>query len=93
MNHSISDKIRDRYESEYTIHEYEHNIQLWLGGPCPYYVELQNGGDMTLVVVRQRTSGPRQNPLVGMPYTCGPDDADVFDRIDRALDTVEYHNQ
>jgi hypothetical protein len=90
MHHPIVDKIRDRYSPEYTIHEHEHDVTLWYG-LCAHYVELQYGGDMTLVVVRRRTDNVYQDPLVGMPYRCGPDEDEIFERIDRALETVQYH--
>ncbi len=89
MHHPIVDKIRDRYGQEYTIHEHEHDVTLWNG--VHYYVELQYGGDMTLIVVRRRSDTAHQDPLVGMPYTCGPDEDEIFDRLERALETVEYH--
>lgn len=86
--------IEDHLDDEqYQIFEYEHGCRIIETQNHRFYVGVQHGGDETLITVRENgtpQSGP--NRLIGMPYTA-VGDPDILDRVDRALDTLQYHNE
>jgi hypothetical protein len=85
--------VREHIDDEYEVVVHFHCLRIFDDSPS-YYVEIQHGGDMTLITVRERKDGyDGTDPLIGMPYRCGPENAEIRDRLDRALDTLAYHTE
>lgn len=92
MHIRTKELIEDHIDDSYRIVEYTHALRVF-GKTTDYYVELQHGGDETLIVVREfKPSIDGPDRLIGMPYTA-VGYPDILDRLERALETLAYHNQ